>query len=47
MTLTHKGGCTAVHLLHENVPDEEAEAIDDGWERYYFGPLKKLLESSA
>lgn len=45
-TLTHKDGCTAVHLLHENVPDDEASNISDGWNLYYLGEIKKQLESS-
>jgi len=43
-TLKEKGGKTEVNLLHEDVPDEEANDIDDGWKTYYLGPLKELLE---
>lgn len=43
-TLTHKGGLTTVHLLHENVPDNELDDISEGWKRYYLGEIKKLLE---
>ncbi len=43
-TLIEKGGKTEVSLLHENVPDEEAKDIEEGWKLYYLGPLKKLLE---
>lgn len=39
------GNKTRLELVHENVPDKDAEDIDDGWKRYYLGPLKELLES--
>lgn len=35
---------TKVELIHENVPDEEADDIEDGWNRYYLGEIKKFLE---
>ncbi len=44
-TLSSKDGKTQVALLHEDVPDEEAEDINDGWRQYYLGPIKELLES--
>lgn len=43
-TLTEKGPKTEVQLLHENVPDNEVKSIEDGWSKYYLGPLKQLLE---
>ncbi|MBI2034633.1 MAG: SRPBCC domain-containing protein [Candidatus Levybacteria bacterium] len=43
-TLIEKGDKTEVNLLHENVPNEEAKDIEEGWKLYYLGPLKKLLE---
>lgn len=42
--LSEQGGKTKVDLLHEDVPDSEVDEIDDGWERYYLGPLKGFLE---
>lgn len=44
-TLIEKGDKTAVNLLHEDVPDNEAKDIDEGWKIYYLGPLKKFLEN--
>lgn len=35
---------TRVDLLHENVPDNEADDIEDGWNSYYLGEIKKYLE---
>lgn len=43
-TLNDNGAGTELHLLHEDVPDEEAKDIADGWKTYYLGPLKKLLD---
>ena len=35
-----------LELIHENVPDENAQDIDDGWKDFYLGPLKNYLESN-
>ena len=35
---------TRIDLTHEDVPDDEADDIDDGWKRYYLGEIKKYLE---
>jgi len=33
-----------LELIHEDVPDENSENIDNGWKDYYLGPLKDYLE---
>lgn len=38
---------TKLELLHDNVPDDEIDDIDDGWKRYYLGPIKELLEKGG
>lgn len=43
-TLTPQDDGVKVDLLHEDVPDREADEITDGWKQYYLGPLKDLLE---
>jgi|SRR3989344_4352579 len=43
-TLAQEGDNTKVDLVHEDVPDNEASDIEDGWNRYYLGEIKKLLE---
>ena len=35
---------TILELEHINVPDEEVDDIDQGWNDYYIGPMKELLE---
>lgn len=42
--LKENDGETEVSLVNENVPDDAADDIDDGWTRYYLGEIKKLLE---
>ena len=44
--LSEDNGKTKLDLIHENIPDNEAKEIEDGWRRYYLGPLKELLEHS-
>ncbi len=43
-TLTHKGNCTTLYLKHEKVSDKNYDSINEGWELYYLGEIKKLLE---
>lgn len=43
-TLSENSGKTKIDLLHEDIPEMEAEELDDGWKRYYLGPLKEFLE---
>ncbi len=44
ITLTPEGKETRIELLHLDIPDEAFDNIVDGWDRYYFKPLKQLLE---
>jgi activator of HSP90 ATPase len=43
-TLKEDKGKTTVSLLHEDVPDDEEADIAEGWDIYYLGEIKKLLE---
>lgn len=43
--LSEKNGKTTLNLTQANVPDEELKDIDKGWDDYYLGPIKQLLES--
>lgn len=45
-TLSEMDGKTKIELLHENIPDNEAGEIADGWTKYYLGSLKELLENN-
>ena len=42
--LAAEGSGTRLTLAHTNVPDDEAKDFDAGWDDYYLGPLKELLE---
>ena len=44
ITLNEQGSSTDVELLHINIPDEAFENILEGWNHYYFNPLKELVE---
>ena len=43
-TLSDREDKTQIDFINENVPDDAAEDIEDGWDRYYLGEIKKLLE---
>lgn len=45
-TLSENNGTTTVILLHENVPDESFEDLEEGWGTFYMEPLKKYVESA-
>lgn len=45
-TLQAEKNGVKLELIHENIPDENAEDIDEGWKDYYLGPLKNYLESN-
>lgn len=33
-----------LELVHEDIPDEYTKSIEEGWKKYYLGPLKRYLE---
>jgi activator of HSP90 ATPase len=39
----HKNG-TSVELRHTNIPEEEFDAIVEGWDETYFGSLQEFYE---
>ena len=44
-TLTHKDACTTLYLKHENVSAVNFDSIDSGWDNYYLGEIKRLLDT--
>ena len=38
---------TTLELIHENVEDTSYKDLDDGWDRYYLGAIKKYLENGG
>jgi activator of HSP90 ATPase len=43
-SLSEKDGKTVIHLIHPDIPDEESADFEEGWDDYYFKPIKQLLE---
>lgn len=43
--LTSKKGATILSLIHHDIPQNEVESFNSGWEDYYIGPLKAVVES--
>ncbi len=44
ISLKEEDGMTTITLIHTDIPDDEFDDISSGWDDYYFGPLKKLVE---
>ena len=45
LELTIQNNKTQVDLRHTNIPDEAFSNIEEGWNKYYFGTMRKYLES--
>jgi hypothetical protein len=45
--LTPTDGGTRVDLVHENVEESDYEGTNEGWDIYYLGAIKKMLEAPA
>jgi activator of HSP90 ATPase len=45
-TLQTKNYKTILELEHISVPEEDADDIEQGWDTYYLGPIKKMLEKT-
>lgn len=43
--LKSKGNMTEVNLVHKGAPVDEEADLADGWKKYYFGEIQKLLEN--
>ena len=41
--VSHKGG-TKVNLEHTNIPDEDLEEFQEGWNLYYWGSIKEFFK---
>jgi uncharacterized protein YndB with AHSA1/START domain len=44
LRLRRAGDRTRVNLTHENIPDEVYDEITTGWQEYYLGAIKNMLE---
>ncbi len=43
-TLVPEEGTTLVDLVHENVEESDYEGTTEGWDIYYLGAIKRMLE---
>jgi activator of HSP90 ATPase len=37
-------GGARIELVHVNVPDEDFAGVSQGWEKYYWNPMRSYLE---
>ena len=44
--LSEHNDITTIDLTQDNVPDDQFDDINNGWEVYYLGPLKELMEAA-
>lgn len=42
-TISEEHGNTLLEMIHEHVPADEYDAIDAGWRRYYWEPMKEYI----
>lgn len=47
MTLEGNEDSTTLTLLHENVPNDRYDDLNNGWKKYYLGPLKTFVEKQV
>jgi len=45
-TIQTENNKTILELEHTSVPDDDVDDIDQGWDDYYLGPMKKMLEKT-
>jgi len=45
MTLKRVEGGTQLTIFQKGVPEDQCEAISDGWHKFYWGPLKEWLKN--
>ena len=43
-TLSEMNGITTLELVHEGIPEASFKGISEGWDEYYLGPLKDVVE---
>lgn len=46
ITLSEDEDASRIDLLQDNVPPDERDSVDEGWDEYFFGAMKKYLEHS-
>lgn len=46
INLSENGKITDISLIHTDFPESEKDELEEGWDKYYFGAIKELLERS-
>ena len=46
LSFTSEGDEGRIDLVHLDVPDQDYEGVNQGWEKYYWTPWRSLLEST-
>ena len=46
-TLTPRGKGTRVDLLHVNVEESDLDGTSEGWDIYYLGAIKRMLDAKS
>ena len=42
--LSEENGITILEMVHSDIPQRSYDSIDEGWDKYYLGPLKAFIE---
>lgn len=42
--MTEQDDSTHIELMHKDIPTEAFSNVSDGWDKFYFGPLKEYVE---
>ncbi len=45
LSFTSEGDAGRIDLIHLDVPDQDYEGVNEGWEKYYWTPWRAYLES--
>ena len=45
LSFTSEGDAGRIDLIHLDVPDQDYEGVNQGWEKYYWTPWRAFLES--
>jgi activator of HSP90 ATPase len=47
LSFTPKGNEGRIDLIHLDVPDQDHDGVNEGWEKYYWGPWRDYIEGKG
>ena len=47
LSFTPKGNEGRIDLIHLDVPDQDYDGVNEGWEKYYWGPWRDYIEGKG